>query len=80
MQCGLNRTGFNAGPALFGPGSQVVVADPLKGCGAMYGSCHTFLDEMSDALKGTNAGEIPKSEGKPTAAFPWAYEKAAWKK
>jgi len=47
----------------------------------MYGTCHTFLDEISDALKSTNnAGEIKRSEGKPMAAFPWAYEKAAWNK
>lgn len=72
------KNGFSASGTLFGPGSQIVVEDPLKGCSAMYGSCHTFLDEMSDALKG-NAGEMPRSEGKATNAFPWAYEKAAWK-
>merc|ERR1712127_704868 len=74
------KNGFSASGTLFGPGSQVVVEDPLKGCTAMYGTCHTFLDEISDALKGTNAGEIPRSEGKATPGFPWAYEKAAWKK
>jgi hypothetical protein len=164
------RNGFSASGTLFGPGSQVVVEDPLKGCTAMYGTCHTFLDEISDALKvslymrgicgalpyewrrqtsmscrglssfsrghhaavaftinavitrrcsrkhgcngweqclclchsggtgfailvpwltcilvcvcvqGTNPGEIPRSEGKATPGFPWAYEKAAWKK
>jgi hypothetical protein len=31
-------------------------------------------------VQGTNAGEIPRSEGKATPGFPWAYEKAAWKK
>jgi len=75
-----SKNGVDASGTLFGPGSQPVFASPLKGCGAMYGSCHTFLDEISDSLKGVNAGEIPRSEGKPTAAFPWAYEKAAWKK
>jgi len=47
----------------------------------MYASqCHTFLDEISDALKGSGQGEIPRAEPTPTKAFPWAYEKAAWKK
>ena len=45
------RNGFSASGTLFGPGSQVVVEDPLTGCSAMYGTCHTFLDEISDALK-----------------------------
>lgn len=74
-----SKNGVDASGTLFGPGSQIVVSSPLKGCGAMYGTCHTFLDEISDSLKG-NAGELPRSEGKPMSAFPWAYEKAAWKK
>lgn len=74
------RNGVDASGTLFGPNSQLVIKSPLNGCNAMYGTCHTFLDEISDALKSTNAGEIPRSEGKPMAAFPWAYEKAAWKK
>ena len=73
------KNGFSASGALFGSGSQVVVDDPLKGCQAMYGTCHTFLDEISDALKG-QSGTVPRAEAKPTAAFPWAYDKAAWKK
>ena len=78
--CVRGRNGVDASGTLFGPGSQIVVKNPFKGCDAMYGSCHTFLDEISDALKGTNAGEIPRTENKATPAFPWAYEKAAWKK
>jgi len=78
---GLGRTGFSASGTLFGPGSQITFTEPFQGpCGAMYASsCHTFLDEISDALKGSSS-ELPRSEPAPTKAFPWAYEKAAWKK
>ena len=76
------KNGFNAGGPLFGPGSQIVFEDPLKGkqCAAMYGVCHTFLDEISDALKGSKSVSVADTPAGPTAAFPWAYEKAAWKK
>ena len=76
------KNGFNAGGPLFGPGSQIVFEDPLKGkqCAAMYGVCHTFLDEISDALKGSKSVSVPDTPAGPTKAFPWAYEKAAWKK
>jgi hypothetical protein len=46
----------------------------------MYGVCHTFLDEISDALKGSKSVQLAEKPAGPTAAFPWAYEKAAWKK
>ena len=79
--CLYGRNGVDASGTLFGPKSQLVFKSPLNGCSAMYGTCHTFLDEISDALKSTNnAGEIKRSEGKPMAAFPWAYEKAVWNK
>jgi len=76
-----SKTGFSASGTLFGPGSQITFTEPFQGpCGAMYASsCHTFLDEISDALKGSGS-ELPRSEPAPTKAFPWAYEKAAWKK
>ena len=76
------KNGFNAGGPLFGPGSQIVFEDPLKGkqCAAMYGVCHTFLDEISDALKGSKSVSVADTPAGPTKAFPWAYEKAAWKK
>lgn len=78
----IGRNGFSASGTLFGPGSQITFTEPFSGpCGAMYASqCHTFLDEISDALKGSGQGEIPRAEPTPTKAFPWAYEKAAWKK
>jgi hypothetical protein len=47
-------------------------------CGGA-GSCHTFLDEIGDALKRTPE-TLPRAEGKATYSFPWMYEHAAWKK
>jgi len=47
-------------------------------CG-VAGACHTFLDEISDALK-RKPETMPRSEGKATYSFPWMYEHAAWKK
>jgi len=75
------KNGFDASPALFGPKSRIVVEDPREGCGAYdnTGKCHTFLDEIGDALKKTPE-TLPRSEAKPTYSFPWMYEHAAWKK
>lgn len=75
------KNGFDASPALFGKGSMIVVEDPRDGCGAYAnsGACHTFLDEIGDALKKTPES-LPRSEAKATYSFPWMYEHAAWKK
>jgi len=75
------KNGFDASPVLFGKNSMVVVEDPRGGCGAMNseGSCHTFLDEMSDMFN-KKPDTLPRSEGKPLYFTQWSYEHAAWKK
>lgn len=37
----------------FGKDSMIVFENPLGKCGAYSSSCHTFLDEIGDALKAT---------------------------
>lgn len=73
------KNGFSASGTLFGKDSMIVFDNPLKECGAYSSSCHTFLDEIGDALKATPK-EMPRSEGKPTYSFPWMYERNAWNK
>jgi hypothetical protein len=43
----------NRAGALFGKDSMIVFENPLGKCGAYASSCHSFLDEIGDALKAT---------------------------
>jgi len=77
-----DKTGFEASPVLFSSKSMLVVENPLGQCGAFdntKGDCHSFFDEISDAMKKTP--ETPsRAPGKASFSFPWAFEKAAWNK
>mmetsp|Transcript_48100 Transcript_48100/g.75119 ORF Transcript_48100/g.75119 Transcript_48100/m.75119 type:complete len:337 (+) Transcript_48100:3-1013(+) len=71
-----SKTGFEASPTLFSKGSMIVVEDPRDGCGALNqgGSCHTFLDEISDALK-KSPETMGRTPVKQTTFFPWTLQK-----
>jgi len=73
------KTGFAASPTLFSQDSMVTVSDPRDSCGAFNpdgGKCHTFLDEMADALNpAKKPADIQRGPVKQSTFFPWTLQK-----
>jgi len=73
------KNGFTTGPVLFSAESPLVFEkDLLGGCGAFNnkaGSCHTFFDEIGDAL--TKKQDAPAKAEKQDGGYflPWVWRK-----
>lgn len=73
------KNGFVPGPALFSAESPLVFEKDLLGGCAAYGNkgttCHTFLDEIGDALSKKQEA-VPRAEQKRGGYFiPWVWKK-----
>lgn len=72
------KNGFTPGPALFSAESPLVFEkDILGGCGAYNnkaGSCHTFFDEIGDALSKKQEA-APRADKQGGFFLPWVWKK-----